>query len=223
MRRQQINFRYYQTKKVQLLQELKGDNSEIKEYSDISSGWQYLQAVIDGKINETSIVFMFGMDGTQLYWYKKSDCWFNIFVLLEFVSEAHYQKKHVILGGIFPGSNKPTLSDSFLYPSFYHIAALQYEGLRIWDASSNGFFVADLYYLLNCSDISDSVYLSRLVGYHGVLSCHLFCGFEGQNKPGSLHYYPALLLPNNYTLDKTGLPDKNPDIIGFSSEDYYMT
>jgi hypothetical protein len=160
------------------------------------------------------------MDGAQLYQDKHSDCWFYIFVLLELAPELRYMKKNVIIGGIVPGPNKPKVPDSFLYPGFYHIAALQREGLKIWDASTNQFFIAEPYYLLSCSDAPGSVYLSGLVGYHGFFGCRLFCGFQGRNKPGTPHYYPVLLKPTDYP--KETLPDQHPESIGFSSDENYM-
>lgn len=187
----------------------------IKVYSDIFHGSQYLEEVQKKKIKDTSIVFMSGMDGAMLYHHKLSDCWIYIFVNLEYDPQICYKKKHVMIGSVFPGPNKPKNHDSFLFPGVYHISAIQQEGLQIWDASTGKLFKGDPYFMFNCADAPGSLYFSGLVPHHATLGCWLFCGFEGCNKPGTPHYYPALLLPDDYPPEKMALPDWDPHDIWF--------
>ena len=77
---------------------------------------------------------MISLDGTQLYESKESDCWIYIWVVMNHSPEKHYKKHYVLPGGFIPGPHKPKNVDSFLFPGIHHLAALQNEGLSIWDA-----------------------------------------------------------------------------------------
>lgn len=142
-------------------------------------GWEYLNAVKEGKIKETSFVFMSAMDGAQLYQHKQSDCWIYIFILLEYEPSLRYMKKHVLIGGVIPGPNRPKNYDSFLFPGFYHIAALQNEGLRVWDISEDKIITLEPFYAFTSTDAIGSTVISGLVGHHGTFGCRFFCGSEG--------------------------------------------
>jgi len=83
---------------------------------------------------------MFSIDGAQLYAHKASDCWIYIWVIMDFSPEVHYKKDFVIPGGFIPGPKKPKILDSFLFPGLYHLAALQKEGLTIWNAAIDRIF-----------------------------------------------------------------------------------
>ena len=80
---------------------------------------------------------MFSTDGPKLYRDKGSDCWIYIWVVMDLDPKIRYKKAHVIPGGFMPGPKNPKHLESFLFPGFHHIAAVQREGLRIWDASED--------------------------------------------------------------------------------------
>ena len=56
-------------------------------------------------------------------------------MIMDFSPEEHYKKDFVILRGFIPGPKKPKNLDSVLFPGLYHLAALQKEGLIIWNAA----------------------------------------------------------------------------------------
>lgn len=103
------------------------------------------------------------MDGAQLYAHKASDCWIYIWVIMDLSPDERYKKRHVIPGGFIPGPNKPKNIDSFLFPGLHHLSALQREGLSIWDAYENRYFVCNLYIGLNTAgSISLNWYINNL-------------------------------------------------------------
>ena len=101
---------------------------------DLYHGKDYLDAILHGDIDEDDMVMMLSIDGAQLYQNKQLDCWIWIWVIFDYSLDMHYKKKHVLIGGTIPGSNKPKNCDSYLYPSMHHVSAIQKEGLKIWDA-----------------------------------------------------------------------------------------
>jgi hypothetical protein len=91
------------------------------------------------------------MDGAQLFCDKSSDCWLYLFVIMDMSPEIRYKKIYVLPGGCIPGPNNPAHMDSFLFPSFNHIATIQTEGLPIWNATQNTLFSSYIYfYLTEC-------------------------------------------------------------------------
>lgn len=55
----------------------------VKTYNNILDGEAYLKAVEDGWISGYDTVLMLSIDGVQLYWDKKSECWIYIWILLD--------------------------------------------------------------------------------------------------------------------------------------------
>ena len=110
-----------------------------------------------------------------------------------------YKKDFVIPRAIVPGPNKPGDLDLFLYPSLCHIAALQCEGLRIYDLSINALIPCSIpCVLFRTADSLGSVAMSGMVGHIGKYGCHLYCNMHGHCQDGDSHYYPAMALPRNY-------------------------
>ncbi|KAG2056754.1 hypothetical protein BDR06DRAFT_981180 [Suillus hirtellus] len=133
--------------------------------------------VLDGHIKENNVVLMVSLDGAQLYASKQSNCWMYIWVIINLAPNKRYQKIHVCPGGFIPGPNKPQNLDSFLTIGMHHLAALQNEGLAIWDASRDAHFISDIHLLYTTADGPGLVYWDSMVGHSGKNS----------------HYYPALL------------------------------
>ena len=112
-----------------------GSNQKgIPILDDVVAGWDFLGSVVGGDIKEYDVILMVSLDGVQLYDSKESDCWVYIWIIVNLSPDLHYCKLNVLPGGFIPGPNKPKNVDSFLFPAFQHLAALQCKGLLIWDA-----------------------------------------------------------------------------------------
>ncbi|KIK26896.1 hypothetical protein PISMIDRAFT_94090, partial [Pisolithus microcarpus 441] len=107
---------------------------QVPVLDDIVMGWDYIGAVLDGDIKPDDVVLMVSLDGAQLFDSKESDCWIYIWIVVNLPPTKRYRKLHVCPGGFIPGPNKPKNVDSFLFPGLHHLAALQNEGLSIWNA-----------------------------------------------------------------------------------------
>ena len=141
----------------------------------------------------------------QLYQNKKSDTWISIWVLNNFSSNQHYQKKCILPGTIIPGPNKPKITDSYLYQGIYHVAALQHKnngsGLRMWDAALSKVLQSQIILALSMADILGMTETDGHIGHHGAHGCRLGCPMKGQHKPNAGHIFAVYLKPNNYTID----------------------
>ena len=116
-----------------LLASLRAGGS-IETYDDVYCGSTLINAARRGDLTSDDVVLMLSVDGAQLYQSKQSDCWIYIWVLLDLAPDLRYKKKYVLPGGFIPGPNKPKNLDSFMYTGLHHLAALQRDGLRIWDS-----------------------------------------------------------------------------------------
>ncbi|KAG1824881.1 uncharacterized protein BJ212DRAFT_1476169 [Suillus subaureus] len=181
---------------------------EIPIIDDIAMGYDYLGAVLDGDIKANDIVLMVSLDRAQLYESKQSDCWMYVWVILNLAPDKRYWKLHNV--------------DSFLAVGIHHLAALQNEGLAMWDASHDAHFTSDLHLLYTTADGP------RLVYWDGMDQC-----VEGSDHPdidvcklppgGSADYaknlFQLVVSPNQWQLDlrkiKTGIM-KPPLIMGLS-------
>ena len=113
-----------------------------------------------GHIKPGDMILMFSMDSMQLYHYKLSDCWIGIWIIFNHRPNNHYKKWHILPAFFIHGPNKPKNCNSYLYPSLHHLAALQKEGLHVWDALSNGAFLLALILALATADGPGIVYSS---------------------------------------------------------------
>ncbi|KAF9222790.1 hypothetical protein BS17DRAFT_767552 [Gyrodon lividus] len=110
----------------QILHEFRNTQS-IPVIDDIAMSWDYLSAVLEGDITEHDIIVMVSLNGAQLYSSKEFDCWIYIWVILNLPLHQQYKKLHILPGGFIPGPNKPKNVDSFLFPGFHHLVAIQRE------------------------------------------------------------------------------------------------
>jgi len=164
---------------------------------------------------------MFSIDGAQLYCHKASDCWLLIQVVFNRSPETRYKKEFVLPGVVIPGPNKPKNIDSFLFPGFHHVAAIQREGLPVWDASINTRYMANIFLAVATSDGPGLAYLNGLVGHHGKNGCRLYCGMPGRHKQGGAIYYPAMAKPEGPPVHGSSHDDVNPGDFS-SSQEIYM-
>jgi len=197
------------------LRELRLSDGDIPSYEDLFHGSDYLEAVNNGCIKEGNLVLMFSIDGTQLYQSKVSDCWIYIWVIFNFDPvSCHYIKKHILIGAIIPGPNKPKVLELFLFPGLHHLSAIHKHRLPIWDTSSGRLFTSHPFLALATADSPAMVSINGLVWHQGRNRCHLYCPLKGCRKPGGSHYYPALLKPLDYNVDGCNHVDINPHDIG---------
>ncbi|KIK90751.1 hypothetical protein PAXRUDRAFT_151248 [Paxillus rubicundulus Ve08.2h10] len=173
------DMRYLWERTQTLLDEIRRSGS-ISVIDDVVMGWDYLGAVLNGDIKEHDIVLMLSLDGAQLYDSKESDCWINIWVILNLSPEKRYRKLHVLPGGFIPGPNKPKNVDSFLFPGIHHVAALQHEGLPMWDPLTDSRYISRLYLLFTTVDGPGLVYWDGMVGHSGKNGCRVYCGVLGR-------------------------------------------
>ncbi|KAF8829384.1 hypothetical protein HHX47_DHR3000929 [Lentinula edodes] len=117
--------------RLQLLLEQVRRGEPIEEYDDICCGKDILEALSSEKISLNDVFLMVSMDGAQLYRMKASDCWMYIWILVGFSPNRHYKKKYVVPGGVIPGPDAPKITQSFLFPSLAHIAAVNKSGVEV--------------------------------------------------------------------------------------------
>ena len=200
---------YFEEKMVSILAELRA-SGKISVFEDILHGSDCWDAYQHGRIVPGDVVVIFSMDGAQLYKNKASDCWIYIWILVNLAPDKRYKKRYVMPGAIIPGPNKPKNTDSFMYPGLHHVAALQKEGFRMWDASRRIVFSSRPWIFLVTANAVGAPYLHRGVGHHGKKGCREGCDHVGHRKPGSSHYYAACLKPDNYYEDGCTHDDDDP-------------
>jgi hypothetical protein len=140
---------------------------------------------------------MFSADGAQLYRNKKSDCWMYIWVIYDLAPGDRYKKQHVLPGGFIPGPNPPKKFDSIFFSGIYHLSALQQEGLVVWDARDGQHYRDKCFLFFATADAVGISDVSGLASHHARRGCWLMCDLPGRLKPGTGHYYPALLKPSD--------------------------
>ncbi|KAF8574469.1 hypothetical protein K439DRAFT_1649767 [Ramaria rubella] len=192
----ELNYRHEKTEEI--LETLR-TNGRIDMFEDILHGCEYLEAVRRGDVGRYNTVIMFGVNGAQLYQDKQSDCWMYIWVIIDFNPNVCYNIICVLPGGVIPGPHKPKHMDSFLFPGFHH---------SVRDSN--------IYFLLGCSDVPGSIYITGLVGHSGAIHCQLYCGIKG-------HYYPVLLRPHHYNVPRCTHLDISVCNIKGPSEETYQT
>ncbi|KAF8583438.1 hypothetical protein K439DRAFT_1647251 [Ramaria rubella] len=214
------HMRHHQQKTAEILHKWAENDDVVDAYNNIYHGYDYLNTCKNGNISNDNMLVMLSVDGVQLYCDKKSDCWIYIFINLQLPPQLCYEKKYVIPGGVVPGP-KPKDMESFLFPGFHHISALQKEGLTIWDSGKYVLFTLKIFYFLTMADGSGSIYITCLVGHTGACPCRLFCGIKGHCKPRKSCYYPIYLRPHNYNVPGSDHPDVNiQDLCEGSTEEY---
>jgi hypothetical protein len=213
--------RHRRERTAAIMAQMEENGGHIPVYDDLYLGSDYIAAVTRGDISPDDMVLILSIDGAQLYQNKLSDCWISIWIIADHSPDFRYKKKHVLPGTFIPGPNKPKHPDSFLFPGLHHLAALQKEGLKIWDASEDRVFKSFPYLLLATADGPGMTYLNGLVGHSGAYGCRLYCPTKGRHKPGTGHYYPAMMLPENYTIAGCDHPDIDVRNIPPTSVDEY--
>ena len=121
-----------------------------------------------------------------------------MWVIFDFSPEARYGKALVFYGTIIPGPHKPRNTDSYLYISLHHLAALMKEGLLVWDAVTHSIIRSHPFLAIVAADGPGMTSINGLVGHSGFLGCRVYCGVKCRHKAGAPIYYPALLKPSDF-------------------------
>ncbi|EKM84453.1 transposase 21 superfamily [Agaricus bisporus var. burnettii JB137-S8] len=179
------------------------NGGKIRVYDDTACGSNLLMAHASGKFHREDVALQISLDGAKLFEHKDSDCWMWVWIIHNLSPDIRYKKSFVIPGGFVPGPNHPKDIDSFLYPSLYHLSALQREGLQVWDASQNWFLNSILFLAFATADGPGSATMSGLVGHSGREGCRLKCSIPGRHREADPHYYPVLNKPNNYNVSNS--------------------
>ncbi|KAI9069776.1 hypothetical protein FKP32DRAFT_1599691 [Trametes sanguinea] len=167
-----------------ILEELLRSGGELDQISDIIDGADFWDACQRGRITEDDTCVLFSMDGAQLYEHKASNCWIYIWILVDVAPGSRYKKRYVLPGAIIPGPTKPKNFESFLFPEFHHVAALQNEGFSIWDAARDVVFISRPWIVSAGADAIGAPDITGLVSHHGKQGCRHRCGRKGRRKPG---------------------------------------
>jgi hypothetical protein len=190
---------------------------KLDKYDDISCGKDILYAWESGALRKSDVALQLSIDGAQLRADQASEAWVFIWIIHNLPPSLHYNKCFIIPGAIVPGPKKPGDIDSFLFPLLCHVAALQREGLCIYDASMNT-FVADSRPLIifATADSLGRAAMSGMVGHSGKFGCCLYCDMPSWHCKSDSHYYPAMHQPHNYAVAGCHHPDvRTEDLIRF--------
>ena len=180
----------------------------LDKYDDITCGKDVLYAWTSGALRKDDVALQLSIDGAQLRADQPSEAWVFIWIVHNLPPDMRYKKRFVIPGAIVPGPNKPGDIDSFLFPSLYHVAALQREGLRIYDASVDSFIAhSKPLVVFATADSLGGAAMSGMVGHSGKFGCRLYCNMPGRHRMGDGHYYPAMHIPHQYAVAGCDHPD----------------
>ena len=187
------------------LARLSGGTLEI--YDDTASGQALIDAWDEGNLKGSDVALQFSIDSAQLCADRPSEAWFFIWVIHNLPPSMRYTKVFVIPAAIVPGPKKPWDIDSFMFPALYHIAALQREGLTIYDTSLGTLVRSRPLVIFGTADSPGSAFMSGMVGHSGRVGCRLYCDMPSRHRAGDSQYYPAMNRPDNYDVEGCGHPD----------------
>jgi hypothetical protein len=194
-----MGYRKKYTDKIR--EELRQHNGiRVSPYGDFFDGSDYLDAIASNNVMPEDMVLMFSIDGAQLYRNKSSDCWIYIWVIMDHAPDKRYKKRFILPGGFIGGPNKPRNVDSYICVGLSHLAAIQKEGLKVWDASRQEVFVSRPFLAAVGADAVGLAPIAGTVGHNGKHGCRVHCPFVGRHKPGGTHYYGARLKPANFSV-----------------------
>lgn len=202
----------------QLRQPGSGGNLDI--YDDTACGKELIDAWTKGTFLKSDIALQLSIDGAQLRPDQPSEAWVFIWIFHNLPPQLRYKKRFVIPASIVPGPNKPEDIDSFLFPSLSHVAALQREGLRIYDAFLEEYVARSVpAVIFATADSPGSAAMSGMVGHSGKFGCRLYCNMPSRRRKGDGHYYPVMQRPHNYNITGCSHPDvPSRDLVRYRSD-----
>ncbi len=183
-----------------------------RSYSDFSNGKIHTDVHYEslGLFQDPrDIAFALSTDGAQLTMKKHSNTWILILILLNLPSELRYRSNNVIINFATPGPNSPGDIESFLRPLFEEMAQAN-EGIWIWDALKDGYFVCRAWITLGLGDMLGSAKINGMAGHGGIYGDRfsMVQAAKTSNQSGArTQYYPIMKIdhfnPNRckYSLD----------------------
>ena len=170
------NMHYLEHKLAQNLETARLNRGTLPVYDDTTCSSDLLNAWQSGHFGKSDIALQLSIDGAQLCHDQASDAWVFIWIIHNLPPNMCYKKAFIIPAAIVPGPNKLGEINSFLFPSLYHIAALQCEGLKIFDS----YLVTVVPHstpviLFSTVDSPGSTSMSGMVRHTGKYGCHLHC------------------------------------------------
>ena len=136
-------------------------------YNDTACSQALIDAWGEGHIKKGDVALQFYIDGAQLRADWPSEAWFFIWVIHNLLPTMCCKKAFVIPGAIVPGPKKPWDIDSFMFPSLYHITALQHKGLTLYNTSLRTLVCSHPLVLFGTADSPRSAFMSGMVGHSG--------------------------------------------------------
>ena len=199
---------HYLERRLTELSDYAKTNGQLPKYDDTACSKDLLDAWEARRFTKDDIALQLSIDGAQLFQDKESNCWFFIWIIHNLPPDLRYKKAFVIPGAIVPGPNKPKELDSYLFPSLYHVAALQHEGLKIWDAFLKHEIPRSIPEIIFATaDGPGSAAMSGQVGHSGKYGCRLYCEMPSRRRDGDGHYFPVMKKPRNYNVQGASHPD----------------
>ena len=210
---------YMERKLVENLSYVRSNSRRLDVFDDTASGQALIDAWGSGVFGKSDIALQLSIDGAQLRPNQPSDTWVFIWIIHNLPPELRYMKAFVIPGAIVPGPKKPWDLNSFLFPSLYHVAALQREGLKLYDASLGAVVPRAVpSIIMGTADSLGSTAMSGMVGHSGKYGCRLYCEVPGRHHENDSHYYPVMNRPVNYNIQGCNHPDiSNKDLEEYRS------
>ena len=191
---------YLERRLTEITEYVQTHDGQMEYYDDTACSYELLQAWASGRFTKDDIALQLSIDGAQLYRDKASDCWISIWIIHNFRPGLRYKKSFVIPGCFIPGPKKPREIDSYLIPSLHHLAAIQREGLKIFDASTSEIRRSIPIIIIASADSPGSAAMSGFVGHSGKHGCRVYCGIKGRRRDGDPHYFPVMSKPEEYTI-----------------------
>jgi hypothetical protein len=200
-------------------EQIRLNSGYLDKYDDTSCGKELIDAWNKGTFQKSDIALQLSIDGAQLRPDQPSEAWVFIWIIHNLPPQFRYKKCFFIPGAIVPGPKKLEEIDSFLFPSLSHVAALQCEGLKAYDAYLDAYIPrAVLMIIFATADSLGSASMSGMVGHSGKFGCCLYCDMPSRHHKGDRHYYPAMQRPHNYNLADSNHPDvHNQDLKKYRS------
>jgi hypothetical protein len=180
-------------------------------YDNTASGQELLDAYSKGNLKKGDVALQFSIDRAQLRANKPSEAWFFIWVIHNLPPNMRYKKAYVIPAAIILGPNKPWDINLFMFPSLYHIASLQREGLAIFDTSLGSLVQSCPLVVFGMADSPGSAFMLGMVSHSGRSGCCLYCDMPSRCRKGDGHYYPTMNCPSNYNVNGCCHPDISDD------------
>lgn len=144
---------------------------KIPTFDDIVYGSKYLDTCCAGKVTPNNTLIMISIDDAQLYHNKELDCWFGICIILNLSSDQCYKKQFVLPAFFVPNLNKSDNVESFLLSTFWHISALQQEGLTVYNGCWKCLLDSCPFFAFGTANTVTLPILNGMVGHHSNNGC----------------------------------------------------